>query len=86
MDLSILLKSAEQPATAKDVKVNNPEAMLPLPVITDGKIIKDSLTSLQLTEKDLTPMLKSHKVTPQEVFLMTLDRNGNTNLVKRSHK
>ena len=84
-NLSVLLKSQEQPATAKDVNSQNPEAMLPLPVITDGKIISDSLKALELTENDLTPMLKAHKVSPQNVFLMTLDRNGNTNLVKRSN-
>jgi len=84
-NLSILLNSSEQPATAKDVNANNPEAFLPLPVITDGKILEDSLVALEMTEKDLAPILKAHKVTSENVFLMTIDREGNTNLVKRSN-
>ena len=84
-DLSILLKSSEQPATAKDVKAKNEEALLPLPVITDGKILEDSLTALQMTAKELTPILKAHKVNAENVFLLTLDRKGNINLVKRSN-
>ncbi len=84
-NLSVLLNSSEQPATAKDVNANNPEAFLPLPVITDGKILEDSLTALELTEKDLATILRAHKVSSENVFLMTLDREGNTNLVKRSN-
>ena len=84
-NLSVLLNSSEQPATAKDVNANNPEAFLPLPVITDGKILEDSLVALEMTEKDLAPILKAHKVSSENVFLMTLDREGNTNLVKRSN-
>ncbi len=84
-DLSVLLKSSEQPATAKDVKAQNDEVFLPLPVITDGKILEDSLTALQMTKNELTPILNAHKVTLENVFLMTLDRKGNINLVKRSN-
>ena len=84
-DLSVLLKSPEQPATAKDVKAKNAEAFLPLPVITDGKILEDSLTALEMTQQELTPILKAHNVTAEKVFLMTLDRKGNVNLVKRSN-
>lgn len=84
-ELSVLLKSPEQPATAKDVNAKNAEAFLPLPVITDGKILEDSLTALQMTAKELKPILKAHRVTPENVFLMTLDRKGNVNLVKRSN-
>ena len=84
-ELSVLLKSPEQPATAKDVNAKNGEAFLPLPVITDGKILEDSLTALQMTSNELKPILKAHKVTPENVFLMTLDRKGNVNLVKRSN-
>ena len=84
-DLSVLLKSSEQPATAKDVKADNGEAFLPLPVITDGKILDDSLTALQMNAKELNPILKAHKVSAENVFLMTLDRKGNVNLVKRSN-
>ena len=82
-DLSVLLKSSEQPATAADVKAQKSDALLPLPVITDGKILNSSLSALQIDNKKLDKILKANKVTYKDVFLMTLDRDGNLNLVKR---
>ena len=50
------------------------------PVITDGKVLFDSLTALNLSEKDLQKALGKTKVS--DVFLMTMDRNKKTNIVK----
>ena len=46
-NLSILLKSSEQPATSGDLKLNKEAAVLPLPVISDGKLINESLKALE---------------------------------------
>lgn len=83
-ELSVLLKASEQPATAGDVKSDKEDALLPLPVITDGKILNDSLKALQIKQSELENMLKTHKVLSRDVFLLTLDRKGNMNLIKRS--
>lgn len=83
-ELSVLLKASQQPATAGDVKADKEEALLPLPVITDGKILNDSLEALQIKQSELENMLKTHKVLSRDVFLLTLDRKGNMNLIKRS--
>lgn len=85
-NVSVLLKSSEQPATSKDVNAKKDKAALPLPVISDGKIIPDALDALDLKEKDLEKLLKSHHTTPENVFLMTLDRNGSCNIVKMRDK
>ncbi len=81
-DLSVLLKSQNQPATVKDLKIQNKEALLPLPVITDGKIIHDSLHALELTAKDIDSILKNNNVKLNQVFLLTLDRSKNMSLIK----
>lgn len=81
-DLSVLLKSADQPATAKDVGAKNDKAVLPLPVITDGKIISENLTALKITHEDVEKILKQNNLTTKEVFLLTLDRKKNMTLVK----
>lgn len=81
-DLSVLLKSSEQPATLGDMKIEKENAALPLPVITDGKIIKESLEHLKIKEKDIYKKLKSYKTIPEKVFLMTIDRYGNSNVIK----
>ena len=81
-DLSVLLKSAEQTATAKDLKLTPKPAALPLPVITDGKIEHDSLDALRVSEEELQKLLKINKARVQDVFLMTMDRDKKINIIK----
>ncbi len=85
-DLSVLLKSSDQPATAKDVGAKNPSAALPLPVVCDGKIVKESLIALQLTTSDLENKIKISNTEIKKIFLMTLDRNGNSNIINMREK
>ena len=81
-ELSVLLKTAEQAATVKDIGVKKDKATLPIPVITDGKIISENLTALQITHNDVEKILKQNNVTTKQVFLLTLDRRNNANLIK----
>ena len=83
-NLSVLLKSAEQPATAADLKLKKEKALLQLPVISDGKIVKESLDFVGADEKDIRKKLKGGNVA--DVFLMTMDREGNHNIIKRREK
>ena len=76
-NLSVLLKSSEQPATAADLNVKKDKALLPLPVISDGKIIKESLEAIGTDEGAVRKMLKGDNVS--DIFLMTMDRDGNRN-------
>ena len=82
-ELSVLLKNDEQPVTKRDAGIKSEADALPLPVITDGKIVKESLKALEISNKNITDRLKKKKLTPENVFLMTLDRNGTENIVKR---
>ena len=81
-DLSVLLKSGEQTATAKDLKLNPKPATLPLPVITDGKIEKDSLDALKVDKEEVLKLLKINNTEPEDVFLMTMDRDRKINIIK----
>ena len=83
-NLSVLLKSAEQPATVADLKIEKKKALLQLPVISDGKIVKESLDFVGADEKDIRKKLKGGNVA--DVFLMTMDREGNHNIIKRREK
>lgn len=80
-NLSVLLKSSEQPATAADINIKKEKALLPLPVISDGKIIKESLDAIGTDENTVRKMLKGDKVS--DIFLMTMDRDGNRNIIKQ---
>ncbi len=83
-NLSVLLKSSEQPATAADLNVKKDKALLPLPVISDGKIIKESLEAIGTDEGAVRKMLKDDNVS--DIFLMTMDRDGNHSIIKQRKK
>lgn len=82
-ELSVLLKASEQPATVKDLNIKTEEKALPLPVISDGKIINESLKALGKDKKNIQKLLDKKKTTPQNVFLMTLDRDNNYVIIKK---
>lgn len=81
-NLSVLLKKDMQTITPKDIDLNLPDDMLALPVISDGKIVYESLKALQTTPQKIEKLLK-HKTDVHNVFLMTLDRNGNHTIIKK---
>lgn len=80
-DLSVLLKSSEQPVTTGDLNIKKENAALPLPVISDGKIVKESLSALNITENDVLKQIGKNKL--NDIFLMTIDRNNNKNIIKK---
>ncbi|MBO5020123.1 MAG: hypothetical protein J6D52_05620 [Clostridia bacterium] len=54
-----------------------------LPVISDGKIIEESLLALETDRKAIENKLNKNNATVKNVFLMMLDRNGNYNIIKK---
>lgn len=82
-NLSVLLKSDAQPVTLKDVEKTAENQALPLPVISDGKIVYESLKALQTTKEKVLKLLKQNKTDVKNVFLMTLDRNGNNTIINK---
>lgn len=82
-DLSILLKGEYETVKLNDMNIPPKNSALPLPVISDGKILSDSLNALQISNGELNGILKSKSVNASDVFLMTVDRVGNINLIKK---
>lgn len=82
-NLSVLLKKDAQPISVKDAKLNPPDSKLPLPVISDGKIVYESLKALEITKQKLNKILKHQCDNAKDVFLMTLDRDGNHTIIKK---
>lgn len=80
-NLSVLLKSEHRGATAGDIGAKQKPDGLPLPVISDGRIVDESLRSLQIDRKRIYAILASSGISPRDIFMMTLDRFGNTNIV-----
>lgn len=85
-ELSVLLKSKEQPATLKDLRIEKSEAVLPLPVITDGKILNETLKALNVSEEMVYKQLKKNNTNVKKVFLMTMDMDGNSTIINKGKK
>ncbi len=83
-NLSVLLKSKDQPVTAGDLNVKKAPAELPLPVVSDGKILGESVSALGTTKKAVLKRISDEKLSLKDVMLMTLDSNGNTSFVKKA--
>ncbi len=85
-NLSVLLKSSEQTVTAGDLNIEKDKAALPLPVISDGKIIKESLGALETDEAQIRKTVLANNTEVSHIFLMTMDRYGNFSLIKMRDK
>lgn len=85
-NLSILLKSSEQPATSGDLKLNKEAAVLPLPVISDGKLINESLKALETDSGKIKKILDNNDTVIENVFLMTMDRDAKFTLIKKRNR
>ncbi len=83
--LSILLKGSEQPATKGDLGKKT-AALLPLPVISDGILMKDAMKELGITRKEVDRILHENKTPVSEVFLLQVDRDLNYTVIKKERQ
>ena len=81
--LSTLLYGKDTPPTAKDLGVRVPEARLPVTLITGGKLLRDNLSLVGLSEQELSRRLESQGCTLKSTLLYTLDTAGHGYLIKR---
>ena len=77
-ELSVLKKPLARPATKEDVSVSAPAPQyLPMEVITDGQIIKQNLSDLQLTEDWLVKKLSKKNIHDiNQVYYVQVLENG----------
>ena len=72
--ISVLPKIKTTPATKENLKINEKESILPVILIMDGKINKESLCYINKTEKWLMEELSKHQITSAEdVFIACID-------------
>jgi len=72
--ISILPKLKTTPATKENLKIIEKESLLPVTLILDGKINKDSLDYLNKTDKWLMELLSKHQITSADnIFLACID-------------
>ena len=83
-NLSVLLKTGDRTVTNKDADIKPKKDGMQIPVISDGMLLTESLTALNIDDVDVAKKIKSNRV--EDVFLMTMDGYGNYNLILRDEQ
>ncbi len=73
--VSALQKFEAQTVTPKMLKLTGQEDNPPVVVISDGKVIPDALEHYSISRSWIEQTVKNHRLTPSQVFLMTVDKN-----------
>ena len=75
--MSVIPSSPNAPATAQDVGVNNPPAELPVLIVSDGKIMKDNMQSVNISEEKLNKLFNKLNISKiKQIIVMNLDKSG----------
>ena len=84
--MSVLLKPEYEPVTRDDLKINPQQTKLQCLVVADGQVISQDFDICKTNEKKLHKILKKDKVKLDDIMLMTIDKNGNKNIIKKEKK
>lgn len=86
--LTSYLKFNKRPVTVEMLQIPQdgvPDAP-PVTVISDGELVKDALVFCNLNQEWLDNLLRSRKLTIQDIFLLTVDRRAGYHLVEKEAK
>ncbi|MDF2567596.1 MAG: putative rane protein [Oscillospiraceae bacterium] len=84
--VSILQKYESQTVTTKMLDLKGSEQPIPIVVVSDGKIVEDSLEAYNLGKDWLLRTIQSNNVHVKDIYLMTADKNANYFIVPKSQK
>ena len=75
-NISVIPKSSATEVTREDLKIKQPDPILPMIIISDGKFSDENLKSLNLTRQDIEEFLEKQKCKSTEVIIMTYSTEG----------
>lgn len=84
--ISIFPKRDKQPLTLGDTDIKKDGDELPFAIVTDGDISQNDLTHLGKDEKWLVGYLKKRNIELSSIYLMTLSRKGNIDIIYKEGK
>lgn len=86
--LSILPWAKKQPPTAEQLGLDvSDDVTLPTILINDGRLLRKNLSSLGKDSKWLQKILLQNQLSsPQQVFLLTIDEQGETLCIKKDNE
>lgn len=85
-NLSVRQKPKRAPLTPEQLDVEAPDYGVPMTVISDGTVVDSSLKFLNLTRDDLNIILKNENKIPRDIFLMTLNKSGQSIIIDKEGK
>ena len=84
--LSVLQKPYYRPAKTGDLCKPTENDTYPALVISDGKFMKRGLQDLNITKQEVQKILNSKALKPHDVFIMILESNGSSTIIKKGDK
>lgn len=82
--LSVLEKPDKRKPTAQDFGINIEDTGIEAVVITDGEILNNSIQLCETDKENVFNILKSNNTDIKDVFIMTLNRNGDYKIIKKN--
>lgn len=84
--LSVLLKPEKQPVAIEHLSGEPATSSFPSVIISDGKIIKESLKEINTTKAQINKILKSEAVSVKNIFVMVCDDKLNYHIIRKEPK
>ncbi|MCH5314802.1 MAG: DUF421 domain-containing protein [Eubacterium sp.] len=75
--MSVLLKSEEQPLTAKSADIRVEECGMPIVIVLDGKIVTEYFNQEKIPESEIKLILTKNDIDEGRTMLLTIDNSGN---------
>lgn len=82
-NLSVFPYPEDRPASAREAGISTGKQSLPITVVSDGHLFPDDLKKAGKDRSWLDQVLREHKVTLKETWLLTVDGNGNIYFCRR---
>ena len=81
--MSVLLKPQFQTASVSEKKKKSQPTTMPCLIVSDGKLLTGAMKKYNITKEDVYKEVKTKRLSLKDVFLMTVDQNGKTTIVKK---
>jgi uncharacterized membrane protein YcaP (DUF421 family) len=81
--MSVLLKPENEPVIRSDLELNPQPTSLQCLVVADGEMVSQDFDICQMNENKINQIIKKEKIKLSDILLMTIDKNGNKNIIKK---
>ena len=81
--LSVLLKTEKRNVTLEDMDIKKKDSGLSCVVVMDGRIIRSDFKDCGMNENKLQSLIRKTGERLENIFLLTVDKNGNYNFIRK---